>query len=29
VLAGGMVLFSFAVLWLLALMKRRHDRVLP
>jgi molybdate transport system permease protein len=29
VLAGGMLLFSFAVLWLLAMTKRRHDRVLP
>jgi molybdate transport system permease protein len=28
-LAGGMVVFSFAVLWLLALMKRRHERVMP
>ncbi|OYU30328.1 MAG: molybdate ABC transporter permease subunit [Comamonadaceae bacterium PBBC2] len=29
VLAGGMVLFSFAVLMALALLKNRHDRVLP
>lgn len=29
VLAGGMVLFSFAVLMTLALLKNRHDRVLP
>ena len=28
-LAGGMVVFSFAVLWLLALMKRRRERVMP
>lgn len=28
VLAGGMVLFSFAVLMALALLKNRHDRVL-
>ena len=28
-LAGGMVVFSFAVLWLLALVKRRHERVMP
>jgi molybdate transport system permease protein len=28
-LAGGMLVFSFGVLWLLALMKRRHDRVMP
>ncbi len=28
-LAGGMVVFSFAVLWLLALMKRHHERVRP
>lgn len=28
-LAGGMLLFSFAVLLVLALMKRRTDRVLP
>jgi molybdate transport system permease protein len=28
-LAGGMVIFSFAVLWLLALVKRRHERVMP
>lgn len=28
-LAGGMVFFSFAVLWLLALMKRRRERVMP
>jgi molybdate transport system permease protein len=28
-LAGGMVVFSFAVLWLLALMKRHHERVMP
>ncbi|MDI9233284.1 molybdate ABC transporter permease subunit [Limnohabitans lacus] len=29
VLAGGMVLFAFAVLMALALLKNRHDRVLP
>ena len=29
VLAGGMVVFSFAVLMALALLKNRHDRVLP
>ena len=29
VLAGGMVVFSFAVLLALALLKNRHDRVLP
>ncbi len=28
-LAAGMVVFSFAVLWLLALMKRRRERVMP
>jgi molybdate transport system permease protein len=28
-LAAGMVVFSFAVLWLLALIKRRHERVMP
>ena len=28
-LAAGMVVFSFAVLWLLALVKRRHERVMP
>ena len=28
-LAGGMVVFSFAVLWLLAMVKRRHERVMP
>lgn len=28
-LAGGMVVFSFAVLWLLSLMKRRRERVMP
>ena len=27
-LAAGMVVFSFAVLWLLALIKRRHERVM-
>jgi molybdate transport system permease protein len=28
-LAAGMVVFSFAVLWLLAMVKRRHERVMP
>jgi len=28
-LAGGMVVFSFLVLFGLSLMKRRYDRVLP
>jgi heme exporter protein D len=28
-LAGGMLVFSFGVLWALSVMRKRSDRVLP